>query len=163
VGGARDPSPYPVDAVVIEDDTQLVLGSEPVVQEEHAAPSALLERALATPSKRPGTVVVEETSPLRFHVIVHDLNLEPSWREEWVLEGLASLLDEAEVRGVGSLALPVLASLPGQLESLRFCELLATELRRARLSRLGRIWLIVSGNAENARGRLEEIGFAVER
>ncbi len=153
------PAPFQVDAVVYEDDTQRVLGSDPLAREVHAAPSELVKQAAGSKPQAPGTVVVKEGPPLRFHAIVHDLRLEPSWREEWISEALAGVLDQANAFGVRSLALPVLGTLHGQLDPARFCELLDLELGRVFVRSLERIWLVVVGDAEAVQSQLSRLGW----
>ena len=158
VSPADAPSPFAVDAVALEDDTRLVLGSDPIVRETDTSLSELLEDAISSDPREPGTVVVLEASPLRLHVIVHDLSLEPSWNEEWVSKGLASMFAEVEARNVVSMALPVLGSLYGQLDPLRFCGLLASELGKGSFRYLERIWLVVEDSADDVRDLLTRLG-----
>jgi O-acetyl-ADP-ribose deacetylase (regulator of RNase III) len=153
------PAPFPVEAVVYEDDTQLVLGSDRLVREVNVPPSELVEQVARCKPHRPGTVVVREGPPLRFHAVVHDLVLEPSWREEWISSALARVFDEANALGVSSIALPVLGTLHGQLDPARFCELLAFELERDFVRSLEKIWLVVVGDAEAVQGQLRHLGW----
>jgi O-acetyl-ADP-ribose deacetylase (regulator of RNase III) len=132
-----------LDAVVLEEDTYLVLGAEPVARETHEKAERLLERAAASEPQIPGTVVVKEGSPLKFLAVVHDLEEEPSWREEWVEGALAAVLQQAEARGIRSLSLPMLGTLHGTFEAERFVELLRKALESVWLGRLENVWLVV--------------------
>jgi len=153
------PAPFSVDAVVYEDDTQLVLGSDPLVREVNDPLSELVEQVSGAKPQPLGTVVVKEGPPLRFHAIVHDLRLEPSWREEWISSALADVFDEANALDVGSLALPVLGTLHGQLGLACFCKLLDLELKRVLVTSLKRIWLVVVGDADTVRSQLRHLGW----
>jgi O-acetyl-ADP-ribose deacetylase (regulator of RNase III) len=159
VTAAGAPAPFPVEAVVYEDDTQMVLGSDPLVREVSVPASDLIADIAGAKPQPPGTVVVREGPPLRFHAIVHDLQREPSWREEWISSALAGVFDEANALDVGSLALPVLGSLYGQLDPQRFCQLLDLELKRVFSSSVERIWLVVVGDAEAVQDRLNHLGW----
>jgi hypothetical protein len=123
-----------VDAVVIEDDTHLVLGADPVPRETREEPGQLLENARASIQPVPGTLVVRTLvvrggHPARLHAIVHDLDEEPSWREEWVVSALHEVLREVGTRGLRSISLPLLGGVHGSLAPGRFAELLAVERR----------------------------------
>ena len=82
--------------------------------------------------------------PPRLLAIVHDLELEPSWREEWIAGALHEAVRIIEERGLISIALETLGTKHGALPPHRFCELLASVLRDTKLSRLRRIWLITN-------------------
>ena len=135
--------PFPLDAVVVEEDTYLVLGAKPVAREMHESPERTLEEAESREPEIPGTVLVLEGSPLRLLAVVHDLDEEPSWREEWVASALVAVLQEAEARGIRSLSLPMLGTLYGSLEAQRFVELLREALGSTWLGRLENVWLVV--------------------
>jgi O-acetyl-ADP-ribose deacetylase (regulator of RNase III) len=135
--------PFPLDAVMVEEDTYLVLGAEPVAREMHEPPERALEEAEVREPEIPGSVLVMEGSPLRFLAVVHDLGEEPSWREEWIASALVAALQEAEARGVRSLSLPMLGTLYGTLEAQRFVELLQKALGSTWLGRLENVWLVV--------------------
>ncbi len=131
-----------IDAVVIEDDTYLVLGSEPVARQTGESPQRLLDHAAAAQPVEPGTVVVRGGTPLRLHAVVHDLGLEPSWREAWIEAALDSVFQEVEVRRLHALSLPPLGSVHGGLGLNRFARLLAATLQRLPPEHLEAVWLV---------------------
>lgn len=152
---------FVVDAVVVEDDTHLVLGADPVPRETHEEPGQLLEDARANIQPAPGTLVVRAGRPLHFHAVVHDLNEEPSWREEWVASALREVFREVEAREVRSIALPLLGSVHGSLELGRFAELLRDTLTETTVERLDEVWLTVPPEiAAETASRLR--GFGIE-
>ncbi len=132
-----------VEALVVEDDTHLVLGADPLARETREEPGQLLENARASIGPTPGTLVVRGGHPLRLHAIVHDLDEEPSWREEWVVSALREILREVEARELRSLALPLLGCVHGSLVPDRFVELLSSALTEAAVERLGEVWVSV--------------------
>jgi hypothetical protein len=75
--------------------------------------------------------------------IIHDLNQEPSWKEEWVASALDGIFQEAESCKIRSLALPLLGTLHGSLERQRFLALLQDALERRSPRHLTRLWLVV--------------------
>ena len=140
--------PFSVDAIVLEDDTQLVLGADPFPKERYEPQEQLLKRALASEAEPPGTVLVREDVPLRFLAVVHDLELDPSWREGWIASALLETLREAEGRRLRSIALPMIGTLHGTLEPGRFTELLKTELEEMWLENLENVGVVVPPGTE---------------
>jgi len=88
-------------------------------------------------------VLMSDGDPMRLLAIVHDLNQEPSWREEWIVSALDWIFLFAENRGLGSIALPFLGTLHGSLAKQRFIVLLRNALGQISTVNLKRIWLVV--------------------
>src|SRR5687768_10932972 len=100
-----------IDAVVLEEDTFLVLSADPVAEEVRQRPRALLREARNQLPKRPGSVIVrDDVHPVEFIAIVHDLEQEPTWRDKWVVGALRTILREAYDRDLRSLAIPAFGS-----------------------------------------------------
>ncbi len=151
-----------IDAVVIEDDTDLVLGSEPVARQTDEAPRRLLKRAAAARPAEPGTVVVRGGTPLRLHAVVHDLDLEPSWREAWIQSALAAVLREVEMRRLRVLSLPALGSVHGELRLDRFAQMLASTLQQQPPGQLEAVWLVIPpGTSSATLTPLRELGLMI--
>jgi hypothetical protein len=119
-----DPAGRPADAVVVEEDTWLVLGAPPDVREPGEHPLRVLTEAHDAQPAAPGSVIVREGAPLRLLAVVHDVGAEPNWREEWVAAALAGVLREAASRRVRSIVLPVLGAVHGSLPLETFAGLL---------------------------------------
>ena len=135
--------PFPVEAVIHEEDTYLVLSSEPrppQTKPEH--PIRMMTALLDVEPKTPGSVVVRAGLPLKILAVVHDLRLEPSWKEEWVIAALAEALAEVERRELRSVAMEMLGAVHGRLEKPRFLQLLRRSLQEADAKSLARVWLI---------------------
>jgi hypothetical protein len=141
--GPGNMAPYPVDAWAAEEDTYLVLSADPEVAEVDEDPERVMAEVLATRPAEPGTVIVKGACPLRLLAVVHDLNEEPSWKEEWVVKALHGIFQEADKRRVRSLALPLLGTLHGSLEKQRFLVLLREVVERRPPRHLTRLWLVV--------------------
>jgi len=103
----------------------------------------VMTRVIETRPQTPGSVLVKGKRPLRLLAIVHDLNQDPSWREEWIANALDRILAEAETRRLRSIALPFLGTLHGSLEKQRFVVLLRDALERNPAIHLERLWLVV--------------------
>ena len=146
VAAPEDHPPFPVEAVVFEEDTYLVLsaGWEQIESDDH--PVVILTEALEAQPEEPGSVVVHEDSPLRFLAVVYDIDQEPSWREEWVERALEGIFREAERRRLQTIALPFMGTKHGSLEKERFLLLFRKFLERNRSPYPLRVWLTLPEN-----------------
>jgi hypothetical protein len=142
VGPPSQP-PFEPAALAVEDDTYQVLGAESTARESYENVRRLMERAAQVEPERPGSVQARPGDPLRIHAIVHDLDREPTWREDWIVDALAAALGEADRRRLDSLALPMLGTLHGSLAPRRFVQLLRSALDATRCDHLRRLWLVV--------------------
>ena len=140
--GPENMAPYAVDAIASEEDTFLVLSADPEVFESHEDPERVMAEVLETRREKPGTVVVKGGFPLQLLAIVHDLDQDPSWKEEWVVNALDGIFQEVENRKLKSIALPLLGTLHGSLEKKRFLVMLREALERKSPTHLKRLWLV---------------------
>jgi hypothetical protein len=136
------PPDGPVEAIVLEEDTWLVLSAEPEVKPPAQGMVRIMTELLKAEPKIPGSVLVEGGEPLRILAVVYDLAEEPLCRPEWVGEALQGVLAVAEEKGVATLALPLLGVRHGRLPVARFVELLAEAVRTTPPHRLCRVWLM---------------------
>ncbi len=143
VATPKDRPPFPVDAVAFEEDTFLVLSADPEVRIPNEPLLQVMTRVIETPPEKPGSVLVKGKRPLHLLAIVHDLNQEPSWTEEWIVSALDGIFKEAESRRLKSIALPFLGTLHGSLDKERFVVLLKRVLERMSAKYLKRLWLVV--------------------
>lgn len=143
VAAPKGRRPFPVDGIVFEEDTFLVMSADPVVRDPKESLVRIMTKVIETRPEKPGSVLVRGKRPLRLLAIVHDLNQEPSWREEWIARALDLILGVAESRGLESIALPFLGTLHGKLGKERFLVLLRAAIRRNPPAHLKRLWLIV--------------------
>jgi hypothetical protein len=135
--------PFRADAVAFEEDTFLVL-SAPVELNEPPEPLVrLLTELREMKPEKPGSVLVKGTPPLQLLAVVHDLNQEPSWKEEWVAKALEGIFRDTEQRKLHSLALPFLGTRHGSLDKERFLVLLHSTLEGIVTHSLKRIWLML--------------------
>lgn len=141
--GPRGDQPFPVDAVVLEEDTFLVLSAPPQPTEpqtEH--PIRMMTALMEVEPRPPGSIVVRERTPVEILAIVHDLDSEPSWREEWIAEALDHVFAECERRRITHLGLEMLGTVHGSLQRPRFLQVLRRALARTESKTLERVWLI---------------------
>ncbi len=132
-----------MDAVAVEEDTFLIMSADRRVHDPKVPLLKIMTRVIETQPNAPGSVLVQGESPLRFLAVVHDLNVEPTWREEWIVSALQTILQEAERRRLSSIALPFLGTLHGSLGKERFLLLLRSLLEKTPLNHLRRLWLVM--------------------
>jgi hypothetical protein len=142
VASALDQPPFPVDAVVAEEDTYLVLSAETDLQIPAEHPLRVLTAAHESEPQPPGSVVVRSGQPLELLAVVHDLSSETSCQEEWVVTALEEILRQTDRLRLRSIALPLLGAVHGVLEPSRCAELLWAVLVAAEPATLERIWLV---------------------
>jgi hypothetical protein len=135
--------PFQIDAKVFEEDTWLTISADPKISPPEEHPLRLMQKMLEARPEPVGTVLVHGINPIRFLAIVHDVDSDPTWREEWIEKALRSVFFEAEKYKVHSLALPLLGTQHGKLEKNRFIELLCLVLQETSFSVLQRLWLII--------------------
>lgn len=138
-----DRQPFPIDAMVVEDDSYLVLGAGTPVLEPSEHPLHLLHQAERLEPVMPGTVVVRSGPPLRLLAIVHHLERRPTWSEGWIREALDHVLHHVTTQNVRSLGLPPLGTVHGRLPLSRFMRLLEHRLTRRPPTSLHYLWLAV--------------------
>ena len=143
VAAPKDRPPFKAEAMAFEEDNFLIMSAETIVRAPKESLMKIMTRVIATQPETPGKVLVRGKRPLRFLAVVHDLNQEPSWKEEWVADCLEKIFAEAESRKLKSIVLPFLGTLHGRLERRRFLKLLGHALSQTELSHLERIWLVV--------------------
>jgi len=148
----REQPPFAIEAMVVEEDTYLVLSADPRAGEPHPEhPIRVMTSLLEVEPREPGTIFVRDRFPLEIAAIVHDLDQEPSWREEWVVSALDRAIAEAERRRLRSVGLEMLGAIHGRLERPRFLQLLRHALQRLNPSTLERVWLIPPAGRRSSR------------
>jgi hypothetical protein len=140
ISPAQQP-PFPVDAEVFEEDTYLALSADPEFRPSEEHPLRVLSEAAATQPERAGTVVVKSGRPLRMLAIVHKLDEDPTWREEWVASALEAVFVQVEKRGLHAIGLPLLGTVHGKLSIEQSLALLSESLHILQQTPLDRIWL----------------------
>ena len=147
-GSATALPPFDVNALVIEQDCDLVLDTEAVIREPEESLGTLVRAVETARPPRPGSVIVKgHAKPLQFLAIVHDFSAEPASREAWVASAFDAVFREVAARGINAVRLPMLGTVHGKLSVARSLELLEQSLWRNRPACLGHLWLLM--NSEN--------------
>jgi hypothetical protein len=144
-----DRKPFQVDAEALEEDTFLVLSADPEVRDPKEHPVRLMTDVWDMKPVEPGSVIAKGRRPLRLLAIVHDLNQEPTWREEWVKVALDGIFQEVESRELKSLSLPLLGTIHGHMDQKRFVHMLVEALQKKPPIHLKRLWLVVHVEPSN--------------
>ena len=132
-----------LDAVVIEEDTFLVLSAEPSLREPAESLDELERELMEFSPPTPGSVLVRGGTPLELLAIVHELDQTPSWREEWIAAAIEGILDVAQHHRLQVLAMPLLGTIHGRLPARRFITLLRTALEGRKPQYPHELWLAV--------------------
>jgi len=133
--------PFPVDALILEEDTWLALSAAPEIHEPVVHPVRTMTEAWEAEPAAPGSIVIRPGVPLRILAVVHDLSMAPSWREEWIHAALRRSLAEAQRRGLSALGIEPLGAVHGRFPPSAFDALLS-ELLENEAGFLKAVWRI---------------------
>lgn len=137
-----EPSPFMVQAVVEEQDSCLVLDAEPVLREPAETYPRLVRQANEQRPRKPGEVIVRRGSPMRLLAVVHDLENDPTCREEWINDALLNVLRQLGRHRINAAALPLLGTVHGRFNGMRFVRLLRDALHSHASPYPKKLWLI---------------------
>jgi hypothetical protein len=135
--------PFKIDAIVEEQDTSLLLGVTPIISETNESFDKLVSQMIAQQPRSPGEVVVKGNHPVRLLAVVHNLEQEPTWKEEWIANTLGHIFKESVNNRIKTVAMPVLGSIYGSLNYENFIELFRSALPPGNFTYPEKIWLIV--------------------
>jgi hypothetical protein len=144
VAAPEKAAPFDVDGFVFEEDTWLVMSADPKVCGPQEHPIRLMTDLIETKPEPVGSVLIQGSQALRFLAIVHDVNQEPTWQEEWIESALQEIFRKAERRQLQAIGLPLIGTLHGRLKDQRFAVLLGRVLQQTTIHHLKRLWLITS-------------------
>ena len=116
--------PFPIQGLVLEEDTWFALSSSPRVREPREHLIRVMTDAWEAEPAEPGSVHVRDEHPFRILAVVHDLSLDPSWRVEWIETALRRSLEVARERGIRSLGIEPLGTVHGRFPVADFDALL---------------------------------------
>ena len=121
--------PFPVQGLVLEEDTWFALSSSPTIPETPEHPIRVMTDAWAAEPALPGSVHIRNRHPFRLLAIVHDLSQDPTWRAEWIEEALRRSLEIARERGLQALGIEPLGTVHGRFPVAAFDALLEKVLQ----------------------------------
>jgi len=137
--------PFPVSAVVTEQDTSLILEPDDEIRDPgNDKPAWYMANTLEYQAlHKPGDIILKSGSPDKLWAIVHNLDFTPSWRSEWIARALENILELSRKKPISSIRLPVLGSQFGHFKLTEFITLLVKILNTCEPTNLQRIWLLV--------------------
>ena len=144
----EDAPPFSVEAVAVEEDTHLLLSSEGEIEEPEEDFERLVEAAAERSPRTPGSVLIRKAKPLQILAIVHDIDCEPTWREEWVASAINGIVEEAEWRRLAAIGIPLIGTRHGNIEMRRVALWLGRCLSRTQFRHLERVWVIAPAGSE---------------
>lgn len=144
----EDEPPFDVDALAVEEDTHLLLSSKGEIEEPQEGYEELVTAAADRPPSTPGSVLVRKGKPLELLAIVHDIDCDPTWREEWIASSINGIVEEAEWRRLEAIAVPLIGTRHGSIEMRRVALWLGRCLSRTTFRYLKRIWIIAPAGSE---------------
>ena len=134
-----DPALLNVDAVVEEQDTNLILGKSPVILETIESFPALVEKMGQQPREIVGNVLVKQSTPIRFIAIVYDVEHTPIGKKVWIEEAIRNVLAQCDQYKIKTLAMPLLGTRYGKLGEENIIQLLQDLLMQNRQQTLKKI------------------------
>ncbi len=135
--------PAEIDAIVEEQDTQLLMGMDAEINYPDEDFDTLIDQMLSGKSVRsPGQIIIKKTQPLQLKAIIHDINQKPSWKTEWISYALQQLVTEIENYNIKTLAMPLLGTIHGNVNENESIELLCDNLMSKQIICLEKLWLI---------------------
>ena len=133
--------PFAIDAFVLEQDTYLLMVDDGTICEPPESLVALADELPRQQALSGGTVIVRETRPTQLLAVVHDIEREPTWSEQWITLALDNIVTECIRYEIESLAMRPLAYRHGGFPIDRFIELLRNVLVQP-TGVLRHIWLV---------------------
>lgn len=134
-----DPALLNVDAVVEEQDTNLILGKSPVIMETIESFPAQVKKMEQQTREIVGNVLVKQSIPIRFIAIVYDIEQTPIGKKIWIEEALQNILAQCDKYKIKTLAMPLLGTSHGKLEEESIIRLLQDSLIQNRQQTLKKI------------------------
>lgn len=142
IAAPKEEPPFSPEAVIVEEDTFLVLSAPPEVRAAKERPIELFQALWALDEVPCGTITVREGKPLRVLAVVHDLAREPSITEADVKRALDAAMLELSRRNVRRVALQLVGAVHGGLGEQQSLALITRALDGA--TALESVWLMVS-------------------
>jgi hypothetical protein len=134
-----DPALLKVDAVVEEQDTNLLLGKSPVIMDTIESFPDLVEKMEQQTREIVGNVLVKQSMPKRFIAIVYDVEHTPISKKIWIEHAIQNIMEECGKHKIKTLAMPLLGTSYGKIEEESIIQLLQNLLIQNRQQSLKKI------------------------
>ena len=134
-----DPALLNVDAVVEEQDTNLILGKSPFILDTIENFPAMVKNMEQQTCEKVGNVLVKQSVPIRFIAIVYDVEHTPIGEKTWIEEAILKILSHCDKYRIKTLAMPLLGTSYGKLEEESIIQMLQESLIQNRRQTLKKI------------------------
>ena len=134
-----DPALLNVDAVVEEQDTNLILGRSPIILDTIESFPAMIKKMEQQICEKVGNVLVKQSIPIRFIAIVYDVEHTPIGKKIWIEEAIQNILAQCDKYRIKTLAMPLLGTSYGKLKEESIIQLLQDSLIQNRQQTLKKI------------------------
>lgn len=140
----REYPPFTCQALVQEQDTNLLLGDQQTVIEPEQ-PAWYLANTLERdqPVYRPGDVVMKRGQPMQLMAIVHDIEQEPTTNLETIRLAWQNVMQITAQKNISHLGVPALGSVHGKIACIDSLQALAEVVRSQAPDCLQKIWIIL--------------------
>ena len=116
------------DAIVEEQDTFLLLGASPVIQESEESYVTLVKKMERQKPLEPGHIIVKGTNPVRFIAVNYNIENNPVCCEGWIKTSLQNIFRECRKRKITSLLTPLPGTKYGKISKEFSMQLLTNAL-----------------------------------
>ena len=120
--------PYMVDAIVEEQDTNLLLDMNPVIQNTRESYRTLVNKMGQQKPMMPGQVIIKNSIPARLIAILYDIEHTPVCNEAVLSTVIDNLLHTLNRHKLKSVAMPLLGSTYGKIPERVFIKFLQESL-----------------------------------
>lgn len=138
---AADTQPsLPVDVRVFEEDTHLVLTVDPIMRHTEEHPIRLMTKVAEAKPNKPGSLIINKKS---WYAVIHDVDQDPTWKEEWIEKAYRQVFMLAEIQRVQTIGLPLLGSVHGSFTAEKSLALLVSIVKTTSFQTLKKILILV--------------------
>lgn len=141
----------PLDAVVYEEDTHLILTLDRVMRHQEVHPIRLMTELHASRPHRPGTLIVNDTS---WYGVVIDLDLDQVWNPKCIRMVYEEVGRRINLRRVENIGVHLLGTIHGRMDEEACLKLFVSAVGHWRCKNLSNVWLIVSERSRLTTDRL---------
>ncbi|MCG8378990.1 MAG: hypothetical protein MI865_05905 [Proteobacteria bacterium] len=134
-----DPALLKADAIVEEQDTNMVLGKSHVVMNTIESFPALVKKMEQQTREIPGSVIIKSSKPKRFIAVIYDVDHDPICERVWLETALETILADCDQYKIKTLAMPAMGTSYGKIDEDEFTELLQNTLMNKRRKDLKKI------------------------
>jgi hypothetical protein len=145
----REHPPFDCQAMVVEQDTNLILGEQTTLVEPNK-PAWYLANTLERdqPVYKPGDVIIKRGPPMQLLAVIHDIEQQPSCDNDSLKLAWQNLMTIVTQNNIKTLATPALGSVYGKIKLEESLRLLGQAIHDYTPPCLEKIWLILPAHQQ---------------